>query len=126
MKTFLIFIVVVLFLSIFLLPKTLEYIPPSFAKIGRIQKAEGFQVLLAPATLDRPHRPYHALNDWLQDAPRDTVGCMTAGCCYETSMQNRIDLVGNYRQMTNNYRHGYPDTCSAPLTQFVTSFYKTN
>jgi hypothetical protein len=126
MKTFLLFIVLVLFLSIFLLPKTLAYTPPSFAKIIPIQKTEGFEELLAPATLDKPRTPYHPLNDWLQDAPRDTVGCLTAGCCYETSMQNRIDLVGNYKQMTNNYRHGYPDNCSAPLTQFVTAFYKTN
>ncbi len=126
MKTFLIFIVLVLFLSIFLLPKSLEFIPPAFAKISPIQKAEGFEELLAPATLDKPRKPYHALGDWLQDSSRDIVGCMTARCCYETSMQNRIDLVGNYRQMTNNYRHGYPDTCSAPLTQFVTAFYQTN
>lgn len=124
MKTFVLFIVLVLFLSLFLLPKTLNVTPPQFATIRPIQKAEGFEELLAPSTLDKPRRPYHALNDILQDRTSNTLSCMTAGCCYETSLQNRIDLVGNYRQMTNNYKHAYPDTCSAPLTQFVTAFYK--
>ena len=64
MKTFVLFIVLVLFLSLFLLPKTMNFIPPAFAKISPIRKEEGFQELLAPATLDKPRTPYHPLNDW--------------------------------------------------------------
>ena len=125
MKGYLIFIVLVLFLTLFLLPPQLQFRPPQIALVKKAAPVEGFVDKLAPATLNEPRKPYHPLNDWIPDAPADTVGCLTAGCCYETSFKNRIDLVGNFRQMTNNYRHAYPDSCSAPLTQFVTAFYKT-
>ena len=34
-----------------------------------------------PARLDMPRKPYHLLSDVLKDAPSDTIGCLTAGCC---------------------------------------------
>ncbi len=125
MKGYLIFIVLVLFLTLFLLPPQLQYHLPKVALVKKTRLPEGFVDKLAAATLNEPHKPYHPLSDWISDAPRDTVSCLTAGCCYETSFKNRIDLVGNFRQMTNNYRHAYPDSCSSPQTQFVTAFYKT-
>lgn len=123
MKTYLLFIITVLFLTLFLLPKQLEKTPPEVAKVTVGQLPEGFESGLASATLDQPRKPYHLLKGWLKDAPRDSISCLTAGCCYDANMQTHLELTGNYRQMTNNYRHAYPDNCSAPLTQFVTAFY---
>lgn len=78
-----------------------------------------------PATLNKPRKPYHLLSDVLQDAPRDTVGCLRAGCCDETDFESRTNLTGNYIQRTNNYKRVYPDNCTGPLHEFTMSFYKT-
>lgn len=78
-----------------------------------------------PASLTQPRKPYHLLSDVLQDAPRDTVGCLTAGCCNETDFEARTNLTGNYIQRTNNYKREYPDNCTGPLHDFTMAFYKT-
>lgn len=49
---------------------------------------------------------------------------LTAKTCYEKDFLAQTAKTGNYIQRTNNYRHGAPDNCSAPLTEFVGSFYK--
>jgi hypothetical protein len=79
----------------------------------------------ANASLNKPRKPYHLLSDVLQDAPRDTVGCLRAGCCDETDFESRTNLTGNYIQRTNNYKRVYPDNCTGPLHEFTMSFYKT-
>lgn len=124
MKTYFFFILLILFLTIFLLPKQLERTPPTVSKVTIGKLPEGFESGLADATLSEPRKPYHLLKQWLPDAPRDKVTDLTAGCCYASNFQSHHELTGTYRQMTNNYRHAYPDNCSAPLTQFVTAFYK--
>jgi hypothetical protein len=78
-----------------------------------------------PASLTQPRKPYHLLSDVLQDAPRDTVGCLTAGCCNETDFEARTNLTGNYIQRTNNYKRVYPDNCTGPLHDFTMAFYRT-
>lgn len=78
-----------------------------------------------PASLTQPRKPYHLLSDVLQNAPRDTVGCLTAGCCNETDFEARTNLTGNYLQRTNNYKRAYPDNCTGPLHDFTMAFYKT-
>ena len=78
-----------------------------------------------PASLTQPRKPYHLLSDVLQNAPRDTVGCLKAGCCNETDFEARTNLTGNYLQRTNNYQRAYPDNCTGPLHEFTMSFYKT-
>lgn len=78
-----------------------------------------------PASLLQPRKPYHLLSDTLKDAPRDTVGCLTAGCCNETDFEARTNLTGNYLQRTNNYKREYPDNCTGPLHDFTMAFYKT-
>ncbi len=78
-----------------------------------------------PASLTQPRKPYHLLSDVLQNAPRDTVGCLTAGCCNETDFEARTNLTGNYLQRTNNYKREYPDNCTGPLHDFTMAFYKT-
>jgi hypothetical protein len=79
----------------------------------------------ANASLTQPRKPYHLLSDVLQNAPRDTIGCLRAGCCNETDFEARTNLTGNYIQRTNNYKRDYPDNCTGPLHEFTMSFYKT-
>ena len=79
----------------------------------------------ANASLLQPRKPYHLLSDVLQDAPRDTIGCLRAGCCNETDFEARTNLTGNYLQRTNNYKRVYPDNCSGWLHDFTMAFYKT-
>jgi hypothetical protein len=84
---------------------------------------EGFQEQLAAATLDKPRAAYNALSDWLPEATAK-YSAIKSGCCYETSFQSRVEMVGNYKQMTNNYKHAYPDTCSMPFKELLMTFYK--
>lgn len=79
----------------------------------------------APASLNEPRAPYHLLSDVIPNAPRDTIGCLRAGCCNETDFEARTNQTGNYLQRTNNYKRAYPDNCTAPLHEFTMSFYKT-
>ena len=78
----------------------------------------------SPADIQDQRRPYHLLRGVLPDAEKDTVGVLSAQTCYETDFQTRFQPVHNYLQRTNNYKRAAPDSCSSPMTQFVTSFYK--
>jgi hypothetical protein len=52
-----------------------------------------------------------------------TIGCVGSNECYKADFQNKLQLTGNYRQMTNNYKHKYPDSCSGIPQEFIASFY---
>ena len=52
------------------------------------------------------------------------LGNLTAQTCYETDFMSHTNLSGDYTQRTNNFKHGNPDNCSAPFTEFVNSIYK--
>jgi hypothetical protein len=67
-------------------------------------------------------KPYILLADSLEQ--KNSLGMLDAKRCYEGDFQTRIEKVGSYNQMTNNYRHKDPESCSAPLTEFVSSYYK--
>jgi len=66
--------------------------------------------------------PYTLLNDVL--ARKESAGTLTAKTCYQKDFLAQTEKTGNFIQRTNNYRHGAPDNCTAPLTEFVDSFYK--
>ena len=78
----------------------------------------------SPADIQNQRQPYHLLRGVLPDAEKDTVGTLGAQGCYEGDFQTRFQPVQNYLQRTNNYKRAAPDSCSSPMTQFVTSFYK--
>jgi hypothetical protein len=75
----------------------------------------------AQASLNTPLAPYSLLKDKLP--LKNTKGNLTAESCYKADYRARKEPVGNYIQMTNNFRHETPDSCSAPLTEMVDSFY---
>jgi hypothetical protein len=123
MKLAPVLIVLTLFLALFLIPSQMLQKEPEFAKKLPLRVHEGFQEKLAPASLDKPREAYNALNDWLPEATAK-YSAIKSGCCYETSFQSRIEKVGSYKQMTNNFKHAYPDTCSIPFKELLMTFYK--
>lgn len=57
------------------------------------------------------------------DAGKGTIGTVDARECYTADFANKLMLTGNYRQMTNNYKHKYPDSCSGLPEEFIAQFY---
>lgn len=51
-------------------------------------------------------------------------GGLTSKTCYKTDFIANSNMLGNYIQRTNNFKHALPDDCSAPLTEMVNSFYR--
>ena len=73
------------------------------------------------------NQPYHILSDELE-MPRveESLSCVNSRSCYATDFERMVSKTGNYRQMTNNYKRGYPDSCSAPYQELVLNFYKAD
>ena len=67
-------------------------------------------------------KPDLLLSDLLQ--PATSPGNLTAASCYNTDFIAQTQKTGTYKQETNNFKHGNPDSCSSPLTEFVNSIYK--
>jgi hypothetical protein len=73
------------------------------------------------------NQPYHLLGDEMPP-PRvkETISCVNSRSCYAQDFERMVSKTGNYRQMTNNYKRGYPDSCSAPYQELVLNFYKAD
>ncbi len=73
------------------------------------------------------NQPYHLLGDEIAP-PRvtESISCVNSRSCYATDFERMVSKTGNYRQMTNNYKRGYPDSCSAPYQELVLNFYKAD
>uniref|UniRef100_A0A6C0JXL4 Uncharacterized protein n=1 Tax=viral metagenome TaxID=1070528 RepID=A0A6C0JXL4_9ZZZZ len=76
----------------------------------------------ADASLENLRKPYSLLQDVLPifkgPAPRPS-----SQACYETDFQKRLEKTGNFKQLTNNYKRGTPDSCSEPLHEMTLSYY---
>ena len=70
-------------------------------------------------------KPYHLLSDEMPPVEPERVSCVNSRSCFATSFDRFIEQTGNFRQLTNNYKRGYPDSCSSPFQELVLSFYKT-
>ena len=92
--------------------------PDAWAKPFARHGQEGF-MNLSPGDANAP---YKLLADVLPE--KKTEGTLTAQTCYQTDFLAQTEKTGNYIQRTNNFRHGTPDNCSAPLTEMVDSFYQ--
>jgi hypothetical protein len=81
----------------------------------------------APADIFTPS-PYHLLGDRLPPAldeqEKGALSCVNSRSCYATDAEAMLSRVGNYRQMTNQYKREYPDSCSALRQELVLGFYK--
>lgn len=69
-------------------------------------------------------RPYHLLD---MSAPREkeSLSCVNSRSCYATDFQRMIEKTGSFRQLTNNYKRGYPDSCSGAPQELTLNFYKS-
>jgi len=68
-------------------------------------------------------QPYALLKDWLPLASEPIY--KTAQTCHEADFQGRLEKTGNFRQLTNNYKRGDPDSCSGPIQDLTLAIYKT-
>lgn len=73
--------------------------------------------------LSNPREPYNLLSGWL--TALDKPMYPSAKTCHEADFQTRLERTGNFRQLTNNYKRGDPDSCSAPIQDMTLAFYKT-
>jgi hypothetical protein len=73
------------------------------------------------------NNPYHLLSDeMLPPRVTESISCVNSRSCYATDFERMVSKTGTYRQMTNNYKRGYPDSCSAPYQELVLNFYKAD
>lgn len=84
---------------------------------------------LNPASLKEPAGSlgtgaYALLSGVIPVKKESKTGDLTAQSCYGTDFIAQTQMTGNYSQMTNNFKHRAPDSCSAPITGFVNTIYK--
>lgn len=96
------------------------------------RKKEDSAILSYPPNSPSPtdvqnNQPYHLLDDMMQP-PRvkESISCVNSRSCYATDFERMIEKTGTFRQLTNNYKRGYPDNCSAPFQELTLNFYKTD
>jgi hypothetical protein len=65
--------------------------------------------------------PYLLLED--RKETKDIIDVLSSQTCYETDFSKDLEKVGSYRQMTNNYKRGTPESCSAPRQDVIHSVY---
>jgi hypothetical protein len=56
--------------------------------------------------------------------PPGSIGTVNSKSCFMKDFGRLIERTGNYKQMTNNFEHGYPDSCSAPYHELILDVYK--
>ena len=81
-----------------------------------------------PAPVNFANRSsYLLLSDEMKELPADSgISCVNSRSCYAADFDRLQEKTGNFRQLTNNYKRGYPDSCSSPFQELVLSFYKTD
>ena len=78
----------------------------------------------SPADIDN-REPYHLLSDIM--APpheKESLSSVNSRSCYATDYGRTMEKTGNFRQMTNNYKRNYPDSCSGWNQELTLNFYK--
>ena len=92
-------------------------------------KIPGDPILTAPPNKPSPvdfanRSSYLLLSDELKAMPPDSgISCVNSRSCFASNFDRLQEKTGNFRQLTNNYKRGYPDSCSSPFQELVLSFY---
>ena len=101
---------------------------PRFKQVERFENPESepqgtpSKTSLSPDV--KEEGPAHILKDKIPiTRPYNTFGTLTQQKCYEQDGNRVPEKLGDYAQRTNNYKHTYPDSCSAPFKELVGSFY---
>jgi len=72
-------------------------------------------------------QPYHLLSDEMgMPREKEALSCVTSRSCYASDFQRILEKNGSFRQLTNNYKRGYPDSCSGLQQELTMNFYKQN
>jgi hypothetical protein len=71
---------------------------------------------------NKPYKSYDLLPGGKPE-PR-VAGGPTSQKCYQVDWARGLERAGSYAQRTNNYIHGYPDSCSAPYHELILNFYE--
>jgi hypothetical protein len=89
--------------------------PGGEAEATRLNPGPAFsgERLLADGTVP-PMKNSEALANW---------GNKTSENCYRSDIGESLKKTRNFLQRTNNYSRTHPDSCSAPLHEFVGTFY---
>lgn len=95
----------------------------SGTKVENVEDINLHGISPADASLNQPRQPYSLLLGWLPLATEPTY--TTAETCRSLDFQPRLERTGNFRQLTNNYKRGDPDSCSGPIQDLTLAFYKT-
>lgn len=129
---------VILIGAVFLLSLSYNLTYPNPIVKDRIDRIEAFTSVISdpkgeystvvnmnPSTfnIEKPREPYSLLSDILPSFVGKSPS-PTSEACYNADFQNRLNRTGNFRQWTNNYKRGVPDSCSAPQHDLLLSFYK--
>jgi hypothetical protein len=75
----------------------------------------------SPANIDN-RQPYHLLSDIM--SPSRDKKSISSRSCYKTDFSPTMEKTGNFRQMTNNYKRNYPDSCSGWNQDLTLNFYQ--
>jgi len=80
-----------------------------------------------PSPVDFANRSsYLLLGDTMKAMPENSgISCVNSRSCFATDFDRLQEKTGNYRQLTNNYKRDYPDSCSAPFQELTLSFYES-
>lgn len=117
-----------------------------FADVGETPKRTLSQWLASPEVLTKPavgecpgrlldaadykgikdmYKSYDLLDDVFPGKPEPRVAMgPTSQQCYEVDWTRGLERAGSYAQRTNNYKHGPPESCSAPNHDLILDFYK--
>jgi len=96
----------------------------SYSLLGKWLKANDSVASNNPI-LNLAKNDYKAINNvemGVGTLPTDPLIKNAAGC-YEVDFQTALEKTGDFRQLTNNYKRGDPDSCSAPRQELATTFY---
>lgn len=80
----------------------------------------------APFPSGASRDPYALLADEFKtdNLPPGSIGTVNSKSCFMKDFGRLIERTGNFKQMTNNFEHGYPDSCSAPYHELILDVYK--
>lgn len=114
---------IVLVYSFYIKPEGFESQPAPLADVKELDTA----VLSYPPNGPSPanienRQPYHLLNDIM--APSHDKKTVSSRSCYATDFVQTMEKTGNFRQMTNNYKRNYPDSCSGWNQELTLNFYQ--
>jgi len=93
------------------------------SRLERIEPFVNRAPQVEPEEIDFSNKAYSLLLDVLPEF-KGAPPMPTSERCFNSDFGRRIEKTGNLSQLTNNYKRGSPDSCSAPNHDLLLSFYR--